>query len=775
MSDEVLVVDDPGDYEDPKTEALFDEAFAFGRNYADNDETRMRALHMVEACLGQAEEQWSSRYSKMVKLGKLWHQQSLSHAAEDYQVHMGTPFQKTEELAGKLSGAMFGGGQEYVGGEVEYEDDEEKANLTVSLVQEVMETEMEVSQSSLSDLRDTGIYGVKVKKILPEKLIDYRLEPQVESVEMPDGATAYRFKKPEETERWTTRVRALDVSVFDFRCPPTAKNIKDADWCGDYSYPGWDEVQDRIRRGEFSKAAVDQGWDDYVRSSQDDGNSHPGTASTLRGSGTSVSAGGRTGYGQGAVPDQSPTSTQFSCFEYWGPFDIEGNGRRKPCVVTILYPSEDLTRAAPRGSRQGWVVRIARNPYVHQDLPYAAIKLFEKDNEFYTPGVMEIVGKHSAYEDEFGTLALQQGMLEVTPPLEVADGADVTDEELDGWMAGKPLRVDEPGRINYLRVPPASGRGIQTLEYFSSKAVEVAGLGIPNNAPRTSAAGIVTEAQEYDQRLASYIIPIEQGYLVRAARLVHAYVRQFFTAERKVKVLGIEGGRARDFRTIRPTDVVAEMRFEPIVGRRMVQKAFQGQQMINWWDRAAAANMQLQAQGRGELFNMEEQARFIYREVFGVRDTSKFLNALADPMQIRTPSEEHKMFHMGELPGVQSGEKLMIHFNEHLDFWEAGGTESWQPERRQAFFDHIQKTGNMLMRQMMGAMPDAGDMIAQQLQARMEGLGMTPTGPNMLGGVQEGGRGIDAGGAVGSPMLRRPGIPGVQAETMGMTANMGAQ
>jgi hypothetical protein len=762
MDESIIISDDPGEYEDPATEALLDKAFAFGDNLADVQEVRDRAEDTVIACLTQAEEGWSKQYSKFVKLEKLWEMESLSQAALDYDIHMGTPFQKTEELAGKLNGAMFGGGQKYVGGEVEYEDDKEKAGLTLDLIQEVLDTEVGIRRSALSDFREAGIFGLKVKKIVPDRRIEYRLEPKVESITMPDDTVKYKFTPPEETERWTTRLKGYDVSPFDFRIPPTAKNIRDADWMGDFSYPGRDEVEDRVTRGEYSK----QAWDDYVGTEGQDGGHRQPQYSSARGR-----------MRGGDQPDQSPTSTQFACFEWWGMFDIDGSGIRKACVVTILFPAENLSRQTPRGKGKGWVVRVARNPNVHQLPPYVAIKLFEKDNKFYTPGIMELVAKHSAYEDEFGLLALLQGQLEVTPPLEVSEDADVTDDQIDGFMAGKTIRVAEKGHLNYLTMPQTSGRGIQNLEYFSGKAIDVAGMGAPNNAPRTAAAGQVMQAQELDSRLTTYIEPIERGYLMEAALLGHAYVRQYFTNEKMIKTIGIAGNRARDFRTVRPTDVVAELRFEPVVGKRIVQKAMQGQQMINWWDRAAATNMQTGAQGRGEMFKMESMAETIFADVFGIMDYSKFMNPLADPMQLRTPAEEHKLFHMGELPGVQPGENFLVHFNGHMDFYDAGGTDSWKPERRQAFFDHLQKSSNMLMRQMTASMPDAGQMI-EVLQQRLDSTGMTSTQPNQSANMQSpqqgGGRGVDPGGAVGSPMMRRPGLPGVPAMGMG-APNMGSQ
>ena len=40
----------------------------------------------VQACLVQAEEGWSERYSKLVKLDKLWELESLSQSAQDYHL-----------------------------------------------------------------------------------------------------------------------------------------------------------------------------------------------------------------------------------------------------------------------------------------------------------------------------------------------------------------------------------------------------------------------------------------------------------------------------------------------------------------------------------------------------------------------------------------------------------------------------------------------------------------------------------------------------------------
>jgi len=69
--------------------------------------------------------------------------------------------------------------------------------------------------------------------------------------------------------------------------------------------------------------------------------------------------------------------------------------------------------------------------------------------------------------------------------------------------------------------------------------------------------------------------------------------------------------------------------------------------------------------------------------------------------------------------------------------------------------------------------------MIMQLQERVDGVGMTSSEPsqtaNMQSPQQGGGRGIDSGGAVGSPMMRRPGVPGVASMGQSAGPNMGSQ
>lgn len=134
----------------------------------------------------------------------------------------------------------------------------------------------------------------------------------------------------------------------------------------------------------------------------------------------------------------------------------------------------------------------------------------------------------------------------------------------------------------------------------------------------------------------------------------------------------------------------------------------------------------------------------------------------SDPSKMKTAEEEYRMFAMGERPGVQDRENLMLHVRAHARQIERAQAEGWRAEDIQALIDHFHDTSERLYAQIERATPDAA-MIMEQLLAQM---GFQPgglpassrPGQGQRGGPQGGGRGYASPQSPmgGGPLLRRP-------------------
>lgn len=782
-NEQVEVEDKATDTNSLEETKAFEEAFRLSPNKAGNKEVSDRAQRQVMSCLAQAERGWADRYSKFAKLQALWHHESLSPAAQDMNVHMGLAYQKNEEYTGKMTAAIYGNQGSVVGGEVELEDDNEKKELAVALVQERLVNEAKFRRDAQKHFREAGIYGTRIGKLVPVQTVKSVITRKPRMTYNDFGDPVYIFPKAKEEEIVDTELKCYPVSVFDFRIPDTADSIEEADWCGEYSYPSQEELESLVELGKYDRTAFDEATK-FIQNGGDMGSAAQATGAPRVANRVSQ---GISSQFRGASPNQAPGATELTRFEWWGNFDIDGNGHRRPCVITILLPAHEQ-RPHLSGPSHGWVVRIERNPYYHQRKPYLYHPVIKKEGEFYGPGIMELVGSHSFYEDEFATLALRAAYLEGSPPLEVSELAGIDDSELEGFLPGKTLHTERSGEINWLGMPKSSPHMLQVLDYFGNKSVDVAGLGTPSNQPRNAAAGIIAEAQEIDLRLMAFVDSYEQYWLSNAAELTHAYNQQFMTREKKVKTLGVKGIRSTELHTVKPTDLAVDIRFEPLVGKKLVQKTFQGQMLINWWDRAMASNAAAMQMPGMVQFDLGEMAEFIFRETFGVGDPQKFVKKQVDPMKLRTVAEEHRLFAMGERPGVQEGEKAYHHAASHIDFYMNGGADDWNDEDREALAEHIYDTIDEVRRQTEAAMPGQGEIMAQMLQAELGEVAQpaahqsrqperTPQGPggqNPMGGGGVG-PGNPANAANGSPLMRRPNVPGVQSNSMGASPNLGAQ
>lgn len=778
----LTIIDDGTEVADLATAKQYDEALSFSTNKAGNEELAEKARKRVWQCLVSSEQELSNRMPGWEGAERLMRLESLNDNANDFDVHLGGPFKANEEWVARMHQSVYGTGARLVGGDIMDEGNEEKRDLAFALIEHQLREEAKLAQRSQEDFRMTGLYGTRFYKVTPRREVKYSFRVNKRSQRLPQGGYAYEFDPPEEVEQAIDRLNVEPVSVFDFRSD-TKGEIDQCTWCGDYSYPNEVEIRELAERGEYHEGAVQELLDTFKKDGE-------GTGPNAMG-GTTERALRRNSIGIYDM-DRKDKGTadglaQFSRFEWWGLFDIDGDGKQKPTVVTILLPMHNERPDFSGGISSGIVVQARRNPFAHQKKPYVFHPVIKVAGSLYGISIMDMKGRMSRYEDEMWALGLIGGQLEASPPIEIGEQAGVDVDMVDGFMPGLRIPVQQVGNIRGIELPQRSGSAGQWAKVLGDRSDDIIGLGGSDAAPRVAAAGIITEANKEDLRMVLYVDAFEQYCLLPMAELAHSYNQQFMTHERKVRTLGIRGMGVRDIRTIRPDQVDIEVMFAPVVGKKLRQKVFQSQQLLNLRDRFLVTNQMDMQMGRPPSRDLDEFDRRILKDGIGISDVESLIPVKNDPDKTLTAGQEHRLFSAGQRPGVQEGENKLMHFTAHLKALKAEAGD-WMDEDRQALIDHAQETLDNLFRDLEAGGVQMADLVAlvkeQQLlpyQPTMEGredyFERRKEGADELQSAasqgQGGGRGAAGPGqGLGSPQFR---APGVQSEVMSQAPNMGAQ
>jgi hypothetical protein len=719
-----------------KEQVALEKELSLEDNRAGDKELARRAKNVVAACIADERGQHAKMSNMWARLNSAYRLHSLSQNAQDYDVCLGSVFAKVEEFATKMTATIFNG-RDIIGGTPLDRDFGKKAEAAVALVREQFADEYKLESDATEFFREAGRRGVEARET--------------------DDATIYDFGKLKETKLADTRYQAKTVLPDDFRIPLSAESVEEAAWCGDFSYPTIQDLMNGVTRGIYDEACVER-----LRQPETE---EPGPAGAPHGN--RWESGGDQGTRD--APDAGSHTEQFSCFEWWGDFDLEDNGELVPCVITLAMPaSRNDTSDYSVFPSEGEVIRVTRNPYFHQRKPYVGYRPLPRKHDFYSMGIAEVVGPNSKYEDDLATMSLMGAMWEMSPPLEIGQAAGVLEEELDGFFPGKTYTAEVVGQVGFVAPPARSGIGFQTAEFLNNKSEQNMGLGSPSSAPRTPAAGVMTDSQQIDLRQMAWVTAYEQQVLIPLAELTHGYNGQFMTRERKVRVLGMKGVHAEDITTVNPTDLAVDVRFEPVVGKALIQRASQIQGLVNLFDRMGSMmNLQM---GKPERYDLSKVLEIVMRDGFQVRDTS-FINSTLDTSELPTPQEEHTGFRSGERPEVHPNENMLQHAMAHMTFLEEGGAADWDPQDRQAFVDHISETIKGVARKAQGQMPD----IEETLQTLLGKVGLDTSRQGSLGGgTAAGGAGFASPGqAGGSPNFRSPASG--QGMQMGQNSGQGQQ
>lgn len=760
-------------------------------NRATHEATRERAESVIWDFLVQADA-WASRKQASWDDGeKLMNLESTAEAAAEMGVHMGEAFRAREDFSTRFHRMVFGSATSpLLSAELEEEGDTKKAKIAAALVEEAWRNDMRFEQKGLEWTREVGCYGSLYFKALPsfEKKRTFTREVKQRINQLTGQPTdGFNFGK----KTWVTaehfRIQNTAINPRFFRYAPGADDIESAHCCGDWQTIRADEFDKSVEDGIYAGPGVEKAAQEMLK--QIKGRERGSTANRpAMASGLTYAS----DYAQVLnatlkKPQMSAAVAQLCVFEWHGLFDLNDDGDLRMTMIVAAFPSDLLGHIhQKRTNSKMWVLSVGASPFAHQRKPYFFWPCIKRSGDLDGMSVVDIVRKHSDYADEFYSLGLLGAHMEVNPPLIVED-PDIPDEALTGFIPGKKIRGRRDG-IGFLDMPNKSGQAFRLAEFLQMKDRENVGIGGVSTQPRVAAAGILEQAGTEDLRMLAYINPFEQYCLLPGSQLVHSYMRQYMTTSRAVRAIGIDGVYARTRSTITPEDLAFDIRFEPSIGRHLSQKPFQSQGLVNTLDRALVINQQAQAVGLPAPCNVPEMLRSIYADGYGMQDPERFVYSDLDPETIRTAHEEHELYALGQRPGVQRGENKLQHALQHLKYWAVDGSpELLRAEDRLAFFDHLLKTIEAVMRGIESATPDIKALIQAQFQAIVGQQGSRPGfmpqgegqpgggGPGAPGG-QPGGRGVASGASLtpGSPLIRPDRPSGMQGVSMGKTANLGA-
>lgn len=786
MAEKVRIVDDGEEFADLETAKKFDEAFRFSKNLAGDNDVSDRARKRVWECLASAEQTVADMKGSWSDAERLLRMESLSENANDFDVHLGSAFRANEEWVARMHQSIYGTGAKLVGGDILDDGDEDRKEAIFALLEHQLREEAKVTKRAQEDFRMVGAYGSRFYKVFPKREVFHTFDMKRRSRRLDDGSVVYEFDAPEEKERVRDVLQKQPISVYDFRAD-TATDIESATWCGDYSYPNIKEVQDLKERGEYEGAQLDEILSKAEKSKGPNAGPSAINATTER-------AIRRNSIGilpmDRADEVTADGLTHFARFEWWGLFDLEDNGKPRQCVITMLVPMQSGKPHFASGPTSGAVVRVCRNPFAHQKKPYTFHPVIKFSGTMYGVSVLDLKGRMSRFEDEMWTLGLTGAQLESSPPIEIGSDADVDPETVDSFLPGLRIPVDRTGQIRGIDLPQKSGIAGNWAKILDDRGDDVVGIGGPEAAPRVAAAGILTEANREDLRLVLYVDAWEQYDHLPSLEFAHSYIRQYMTHERKIRSFGIGGIGLPDIRTVRPDQVDHDVMFAPMVGRKLRQKVFQAQQLLNLRDRFMMQNQMDMQMGKSPSRDLDELDRRILKDGIGIADVDSIISVNDDPDKVLTAGQEHRLFAAGQRPGVQKAENKLMHFLAHFQAISPGGeAEEWRDDDRQALIDHAYETLDDLFRELEQGMPGMGEVVAlmkeQQLapyQPTMEGRedyfqrrqGANAEAQSAAGqGGQPGGRGAaQATQGPGSPLFRAPGL---QGEVMGQSPNLGAQ
>ena len=323
--------------------------------------------------------------------------------------------------------------------------------------------------------------------------------------------------------------RLVNVDIFDFLFDYTSSSIPRMDFVIErYELP-IDEVVSRLEAGKYAGVTKEDltAWAVGAKELTDD------TYSKDERDRAAYSFYGAQGDTTRERVDQLK---RVILYDYWGRFDINGDGKDENCLVTAI---------GPRAQR---VVRAIRNPYIDGEKPYVAANYIPVPNDFLGIGLMEWCEQLQREINTRYNMSTDNSNYMLNQMLLVRRSAGIPDAQLKSRPSGR-IDCDDPtSDVLPLPMAPIFDKLIAMQQWNDQLWQETTGVGSEfagvrksaGSAMHRTAGGILALQQAADARLKMSRLLFEKR-VEKAVEMIISRIKQFMDAPITVDIIGPEG------------------------------------------------------------------------------------------------------------------------------------------------------------------------------------------------------------------------------------------
>jgi hypothetical protein len=694
---------------------------------AASPETRARALQIVLDHIKAVDGDRDFLVNKWLVCDRLWRGEPISrYFPSDKTTHVPEPFKQERAVTPRVGMALFPNDDWYRPIPIRPKSANPEA-IKALMDQQFRDGRMKSrSKQFLSNCAKYGSAFAKIPWVTDRKKV--RMTEPDEKLVYENGVPVDvepKAPKVKDFELNKDRTEFKNLSIFDFRCDRRYESIHDAPCCSDEFSQTFEDALRKLRAGIY--VGVTEAEIKGLVETNSNVPENPGKEQQQQANGAGL---------------QKPEpKNDLRTVDWWGLFDIAGNGERVECQITVL-------------NRQH-VVRIAKNNLWHGRRPYLQGKWVPVEGELYGLGVIEPIVHLCLDLNDMQNVLNSGAALASNPMYKVGDTMNVPDEQIVA-APGRVFRGEDISQMQPLHTVDMSqiarvNKGELRDEVSETNGTPRLFMGQMESG-QESATGFSGRVREGNIRIKDVAEALADDVFIPFLEMCHFNNQQFLDEEVVVRLTG----KAGDYQTfkVNPIELAGIARIQMIMAPQIELLGVRGQQIINFLAIATQNPIVLQMLA-SKGFDIFEAFKTAWTSEFGYRESERVYPPRADEVMYDQRTE-NVLLARGIEVDVQPYDNHAAHLQEIMGFEETSHYRRLAEDRKALIQAH-KATHDMKLR------------IKQEQEP--------PTMPGMPGGAMPGAEEMPGGpgGGMEAPPAPAPTAGIAQGRVLAQTARSAIQ